>query len=51
MTCPVCVSDLYNSGHSDPGCPGDGMGCQECGWGCDLDFSEDGTCAAMQESV
>jgi len=42
--CPDCDADLYDSGCDAPSCPG--RGCQECGWGCDLDFAGgDGRCA------
>lgn len=48
-TCP-CGADLYQSGCDAPGC--NGLGCQDCGAGCDRDFVEDGNCAtaAAEES-
>lgn len=51
MTCPDCGVDLYFSGHDHEECPGQGKGCQDCGWGCDLDFAPagGGFCAALDE--
>lgn len=49
MTCPSCGEPLYDSGHAHDDCPGSGQGCQECGWGCDLDFADDGGCAQLDE--
>lgn len=48
MQCPDCAEALYDSGHGHPDCPGDGLGCPSCGWGCDLDFFTDGDCAALE---
>lgn len=44
--CPHCEEALYHSGCDAPGC--NGLACQDCGTGCDLDFApeDDSRCAA-----
>lgn len=44
--CPDCEYPTYDSGCAVPGHPG--VGCQSCGWGCDLDLvpDEDSRCVA-----
>lgn len=43
--CPECDTPVYDSACDAPDCPG--LGCQMCGWGCDLDFAgSDSRCAA-----
>lgn len=41
--CQYCGEGLYDAGCDAPGC--NGLGCQDCGSGCDLDFLPDGRCA------
>lgn len=49
MNCPLCGEPTYSSGHAHEDCPGRGESCQDCGWGCDLDFVDDGECARLDE--
>jgi hypothetical protein len=48
MNCPLCGDPTYFSGHAHDDCPGNGEACQDCGWGCDLDFINDGQCAQLE---
>jgi hypothetical protein len=44
--CGTCGQSLYQSGCTARGC--NGLGCEDCGLGCDLDFvsaAEGGRCA------
>jgi hypothetical protein len=45
-TCPDCDEDLYQSGCTAPGC--NGLACENCGTGCDIDFlpDDESRCAA-----
>jgi hypothetical protein len=43
-----CGQPLYQSSCDAPGC--NGLGCQGCGTGCDLDFVPDGRCASAIEA-
>lgn len=47
--CPDCGEPMYSSGCEAPGCTG--FGCPDCGVGCDLDFADDGWCAAALAAV
>lgn len=44
--CPDCEQPLYHSGCVAPGC--NGLACEDCGTGCDLEFSPagEGECAS-----
>ncbi len=47
--CPECGESLYDSACDTPGCTG--QDCQDCGWGCDLDFAPDDVSRCAQASA
>lgn len=47
--CPECGESLYDSGCGAPGCTG--RGCQDCRWGCDLDFVPEDESRCAQASA
>jgi hypothetical protein len=41
--CPDCGKSFYRTGCEAPRCTG--LGCEDCGNGCDLEFGDEGQCA------